>query len=132
MSIWHYKRLQSCLFICLSVCQAPSPTLKNNEPVPQALKQVVNLSCFNMKKQFSNVFLADVRKLNAAMEKSSNYRRRRTRSSSGSSRSSSRSPPSRRRRTSPNSGKAMAPGFPNSRYETLTLNVLGFFQQDLY
>ena len=30
---------------CLSVCLDPLPTLQNNEPVPQVLKQVVNLSC---------------------------------------------------------------------------------------
>ena len=61
------------------------------------------------------MFFTDMKKLNAAIEKS---RRRRTRSSSGSSRSSSRSrsPPPRKRRTSPNSSKAPAPGFPHSRY----------------
>ena len=30
---------------CLSVFLHPLPTLQNNEPVPQVLKQVVNLSC---------------------------------------------------------------------------------------
>ena len=29
----------------LSVCLDPLPTLQNNQPVPQVLKQVVNLSC---------------------------------------------------------------------------------------
>ena len=41
---------QSCMVVCLQSLGTkgilhPLPTLQNNEPVPQVLKQVVNLSC---------------------------------------------------------------------------------------
>ena len=44
---WHQRYFapthhQSCLSVCLDTL----PTLQNNEPVPQVLKQVVNLSCY--------------------------------------------------------------------------------------
>ena len=47
---WHHR--QSSMFVCLQnddtkVTLQRLPTLQNNETVPQVLKQVVNLSCFN-------------------------------------------------------------------------------------
>ena len=42
--------------ISLSVCLDSLPTLQNNEPVPQVLTQVVNLSCLLNNNTFEKIF----------------------------------------------------------------------------